>query len=153
MNEQRIPQPGEWWCEKKGFEFRALVLCTRPLNEITLEVVYAWEERPMDFRVQVLVLSSFYDRFKPVSPEDTNPRKDCSACAAILDMRRAAGPKPRFIKFERVNSGTVYIRLDEIESVANGRIWVRNPGRNHESYYSDIVDAVGTFEKALKEDP
>ena len=149
MNEQRIPQPGEWWCEKKGFEFRALVLCTRPLNEITLEVVYAWEERPMDFRVQVLVLSSFYDRFKPVSPEDTNPRKDCSACAAILDMRRAAGPKPRFIRFIRPSGHPVYINLNEIEGVVPNAVYTRNGN----AMYHEIKDAIETFEKAMREDP
>ena len=147
-DEQRIPQPGEWWSEKEGFEFRALVLCTRPLNETILDVVYAWEETPKNFRIQALVLSSFYDRFRPVSSEDPNPQKDCSACAAIFDMRRAAGPKPRFIKFTRPSGHSVYIKLDEIEGVVPNAVYTRNGN----SMYHEIKDAIETFEAALKEE-
>lgn len=147
-SEQRIPQPGEWWIEKGGFRYRALVLCTRPTAPESLleEVVYSLEERPMDFRIQALVLSSFYDRFKPVIPENTNPEKDCSACEVIRDMRRAEGPKPHFIKFTRLGD-PLYVRFDDIAAVSRGKVYLRHAGDT----YADVNNADKVFEKALEE--
>ena len=146
MNEQRIPHSGEWWQQKKSYQFRALILGVRPES---LAVIYAWEEAPFAFWVREMPFNGFLETFEPVSPEDTNPRKDCSACAAILDMRRAAGPKPRFIRFIRPSGHPVYINLNEIEGVVPNAVYTRNGN----AMYHEIKDAIETFEKAMREDP
>lgn len=97
----------------------------------------------------------------PLSEGDEGLYRAYAVCAAnnaslqvVLDLLAAAARKaapPRFIKFERTSAGPCYIRLDDIESVSNSRIWIRNKG-GAESLYDDLLDAVAAFEKALKED-
>jgi len=59
---------------------------------------------------------------------------------------------PVFVKFKKTNGQTLYIRLDDIESVSPDKVWTRNRDGGVDSYYADIRDAVETFEKALEEE-
>jgi hypothetical protein len=59
--------------------------------------------------------------------------------------------EPRFIQFTRtgheVEHSKFYVRLDQIQGVTSTKVYTLDGG-----FYSDVKDAIETFEKALKEE-